>query len=641
MPSTATSILDGLSTSVAVKAPCRTVATSNITLAGLQTISGYTTDENDRVLVKGQTNPVENGIYMASTGNWTRSKDADGNRDLVQGSRVLVRSTAIDGVEYELTTPNPIVIGTTALTFELRYGANATYDQTEAEIAAGVTPALHSNKEGYLQRYGGDATGVSASTTALANAAAQNSQTGGVSVKIAGGTYRIDASTTIASGVTLDFTEGGMLSIDSGDTLTINGRVIAAPGQQIFTGSGTVVFGSGAATTAVYPNWWGTSTNTIRSAVAAVAGRYIPVLLVDGHTYTFDTKISLTNHGDAIIGTGRHNDTNNEIYSGTVLQFTGSGVTAIEIGVSPDTNGNFCDTVNVGGFLLRVPENCTRALRCWHLGGRSQVHDITIRGNSDNDGTDNFGVLIEGCIDTEFNRILVFGDGALGADATLLENGFRIQNGFGGSVSTTLTFYKCHANQCRVGYWFADDSLGMVMINCIAQSCHDAGLVLQNSFVNLVSPYFEDNGRASTSMPSIKITGAASVLSQFGGVVNIGSNQYFYQCQADNKVMLSGGILFQSSHASPRTLSLGGTQPKVSIVGDHRFATSQTDSDTAITNLIKIHDGTVVANGLRVAQQTPASAAAAGTANTLAFDASYIYICTSTNTWKRVAIATW
>lgn len=140
MPSTATSILDGLSASVAVKAPCRTVATTNITLAGLQTISGYTTVEGDRVLVKGQSNAVDNGIYMASTGSWSRAKDADGNRDLVQGTRVLVRSSTIDGVEYELTTANPIVIGTSALTFVLRYGANAIYDQTEAEIAASIVP---------------------------------------------------------------------------------------------------------------------------------------------------------------------------------------------------------------------------------------------------------------------------------------------------------------------------------------------------------------------------------------------------------------------------------------------------------------------------------------------------------------------
>lgn len=39
--------------------------------------------------------------------------------------------------------------------------------------------------------------------------------------------------------------------------------------------------------------------------------------------------------------------------------------------------------------------------------------------------------------------------------------------------------------------------------------------------------------------------------------------------------------------------------------------------------------------------KTPASAAASGTAGTIAWDSSYIYICTATDTWKRAEIATW
>ena len=38
---------------------------------------------------------------------------------------------------------------------------------------------------------------------------------------------------------------------------------------------------------------------------------------------------------------------------------------------------------------------------------------------------------------------------------------------------------------------------------------------------------------------------------------------------------------------------------------------------------------------------TPASATATGTAGTVVWDASYIYVCTATNTWKRAAITTW
>jgi hypothetical protein len=37
----------------------------------------------------------------------------------------------------------------------------------------------------------------------------------------------------------------------------------------------------------------------------------------------------------------------------------------------------------------------------------------------------------------------------------------------------------------------------------------------------------------------------------------------------------------------------------------------------------------------------PANASAAGVAGSITWDSGFIYICTATNTWKRVAIATW
>jgi hypothetical protein len=47
-------------------------------------------------------------------------------------------------------------------------------------------------------------------------------------------------------------------------------------------------------------------------------------------------------------------------------------------------------------------------------------------------------------------------------------------------------------------------------------------------------------------------------------------------------------------------------------------------------------------NVLRIVNsQTPASASATGAVGTIAWDSSYIYVCTATNTWKRAAISTW
>ena len=45
---------------------------------------------------------------------------------------------------------------------------------------------------------------------------------------------------------------------------------------------------------------------------------------------------------------------------------------------------------------------------------------------------------------------------------------------------------------------------------------------------------------------------------------------------------------------------------------------------------------------IRVATaKTPASASDTGTAGEICWDASYVYVCTATNTWKRAALSTW
>lgn len=39
--------------------------------------------------------------------------------------------------------------------------------------------------------------------------------------------------------------------------------------------------------------------------------------------------------------------------------------------------------------------------------------------------------------------------------------------------------------------------------------------------------------------------------------------------------------------------------------------------------------------------QAPATSTSTGVAGTITYDSSYVYVCTATDTWKRVAIATW
>lgn len=70
------------------------------------------------------------------------------------------------------------------------------------------------------------------------------------------------------------------------------------------------------------------------------------------------------------------------------------------------------------------------------------------------------------------------------------------------------------------------------------------------------------------------------------------------------------------------------------------FASIQMDAN----NVVNVNYTTAFGVTIRTqggTASTPASASAAGVAGTIQWDASYIYVCTAANTWKRVAIATW
>lgn len=140
MTSVATDRLSGISTSVALKAPVKAVSSANLTLSGLQTVGGVALVEGDRVLVKDQSDNTENGIYDASSSDWTRSKDFDGNRDAVKGTLVVTDGVSTALLFYRVTTANPVIIGTSALTFEAASEVQDPYPQTAAELSASVTP---------------------------------------------------------------------------------------------------------------------------------------------------------------------------------------------------------------------------------------------------------------------------------------------------------------------------------------------------------------------------------------------------------------------------------------------------------------------------------------------------------------------
>lgn len=125
------------------------------------------------------------------------------------------------------------------------------------------------------------------------------------------------------------------------------------------------------------------------------------------------------------------------------------------------------------------------------------------------------------------------------------------------------------------------------------------------------------------------------------------------------------------------TVSMNAPGAATSLVLDPQFSnsllymgTQGADGSRGVTNYLFLQDGTgvnlnsytanlffktqgttratlnatqlVLEGGIRLKAPTvPASAAAAGTTGDISWDADFIYVCTATNTWKRVAIATW
>lgn len=134
--STSTDVMTGVSGSGGYKSPCRAATTGNVALTGLSAIDGVTPVAGDRILVWQQTNPVENGIYNASAGAWTRAIDCDGKADLFKGTQVAVANgTAYGSQVFMVTTADPITVGVTSLAF-----ANSSFSATSYVKKDGTTP---------------------------------------------------------------------------------------------------------------------------------------------------------------------------------------------------------------------------------------------------------------------------------------------------------------------------------------------------------------------------------------------------------------------------------------------------------------------------------------------------------------------
>ena len=100
-----------------MKGPCLIVTQTPVTLSGEQTLQSVTTAES-RVLVAGQADARENGIYVTSTGVWRRAKDFSRTVDVRKGTQIRVTDGTRPGI-WTVTSENPIAFGTSDINFSV------------------------------------------------------------------------------------------------------------------------------------------------------------------------------------------------------------------------------------------------------------------------------------------------------------------------------------------------------------------------------------------------------------------------------------------------------------------------------------------------------------------------------------------
>lgn len=115
--------VDNLLSGLDIKTSVQAATTANIALSGTQTIDGVAVVVGNRVLVKNQTTPSQNGLYLVAAGAWTRTTDADAWAELVSAFVFIEKGTVNADTGWVCTVDPGGTLGTTAVTISQFSGA--------------------------------------------------------------------------------------------------------------------------------------------------------------------------------------------------------------------------------------------------------------------------------------------------------------------------------------------------------------------------------------------------------------------------------------------------------------------------------------------------------------------------------------
>ena len=260
------------------KQPANAASTVNIaSLSGLQTVDTVSLVAGNTVLVKNQTNAADNGIYVVSSGAWTRSIGADTWDEYVGAIVFIVSGTQADSAWYSTAQPGG-TLGVTAINWS-NFSVSSTYTAGTGLTLAGtvfsITPVGTAGTYGsasavpvFVTNASGQVTSVTNTAIAIANTAVsglgtmstQNANsvaiTGGTlnAVTIGGSTAGAITGTTITANT--QFSGAGTGLTGTASSLSIGGNAATATSATTATnlaggGAGSLPYQSATATTAM------------------------------------------------------------------------------------------------------------------------------------------------------------------------------------------------------------------------------------------------------------------------------------------------------------------------------------------------------------------------------------------------------
>jgi len=411
----------------------------------------------------------------------------------------------------------------------------------------------------------------------------------------------------------LDLTSGSATNLTTTGTLTNSGAMTttgvstfngavnfasttAHAGNATFSDNAKAIFGAGA-DLQIYHD--GTDTHIVESGAGSlkIKGNFLQLLSPDNEKF-FEGQ---ANGASSLFynGVAKLDTSNNGVdVTGQSIKLTGANPLFYLL---DNTNTNTCSLQNTdGNFIYRADSG--------NEIGNSK-HTFTIDG-SDVMRIDTTGVGI-GTTSPATN--LHIAGGSSGTDQAL----FRTSSGGGGGLQIVCSDLSLANPLWSINTFYGEalafgdgtnehmriDSSGKLLLNTATHTLTDSEMVVASEY-----------SASGTTTGGITLSSRQSGSWRNSGIFANGAHLTF----TTNDTGLNGA---QASSERMRIDASGNVG-----IG--------TDSPTEKLDI----DG----DSIRLRQsQTPASASATGSQGQIAWDANYMYVCTATDTWKRVALATW